>query len=402
METKTLLISLVSDQTRPNVQLAKELKITDYLFISTEAMERKGCRKWIENALNISDNNLLKVDENSFEDIKNKLDSFDYTQYDEIIVNLTGGTKVMTLVVSEYFKNTNGNVRMFYITNKNELLQSYPDIQSIQWDPEYTLSEYMKSYGFDCSDMNKLSCCRLEQATKIYEAFSNNNNIYEEYNEAIKFIQSKRGRNISTNDYNKVKSYLEYISFTPKTANQLSKEETKYLSGDWFEEYVGLKLKQELQLTDDNIWIGTKISKELAQTNKNDKKILVGEDAPIEDEKLDNEMDIMFMYKGKFYTIECKTSILTIIDNKPKNILGNTIYKADSLQKKFGLYADTTIITLTNFNSFCKDSKNKYINNKISSIGNCINRANLSNIRIIDGAMMKKSKTIYSLLGIKL
>ena len=160
-----------------------------------------------------------------------------------------------------------------------------------------------------------------------------------------------------------------------------------------------MKLKQELQLTDNDIWIGTNISKELAQTNKNDKKILGGEDAPLKDESLDNEMDIMFMYKGKFYTIECKTSI---IDNNKKNILGTAIYKADSLQKKFGLYADTTIITLTNFNSFCKDSKNKYINNKISSIGNCINRANLSNIRIIDGAMMKKSKTIYSLLGIKL
>lgn len=43
MNMKTLLISLVSDQTLPNVQLIKEFKkeVTDYLFISTEKMEKR-------------------------------------------------------------------------------------------------------------------------------------------------------------------------------------------------------------------------------------------------------------------------------------------------------------------------------------------------------------------------
>lgn len=42
---KTILISLISDQTLPNIQLIKEVKVInndcDYLMITTESMEKK-------------------------------------------------------------------------------------------------------------------------------------------------------------------------------------------------------------------------------------------------------------------------------------------------------------------------------------------------------------------------
>ena len=46
---KQLIISLVSDQTIPNVQIIKEFGSpqTDYMLILTEKMEHKGTAKWI-------------------------------------------------------------------------------------------------------------------------------------------------------------------------------------------------------------------------------------------------------------------------------------------------------------------------------------------------------------------
>ena len=44
---KTILVSLISDQTIPNVQFIKEKIVDEYLFISSEAMEKKGILNWI-------------------------------------------------------------------------------------------------------------------------------------------------------------------------------------------------------------------------------------------------------------------------------------------------------------------------------------------------------------------
>ena len=53
---KTLLISLVSDQTLPNVQLIKEFQkgLTTICLSQQIKWRKKGCRRWIEKATNIT------------------------------------------------------------------------------------------------------------------------------------------------------------------------------------------------------------------------------------------------------------------------------------------------------------------------------------------------------------
>jgi hypothetical protein len=227
----------VSDQTIPNVQLINEYKefVECYLFITTKS--KKNRAEWIIKASQIKESCIrdLEVNEFSFDDIENQLDTFPFDEYERIMLNLTGGTKVMVLATYEYFK---------------------------------------------------------ELGAEIYYLTGNEN---------------------------------RYIKLAP----------------------------------------GRK---------KNDIDI-------------QNEMDVLFIYNDKLYTIECKTSIYytSNIDGKieKSNILKETIFKSDSLKQGFGLFVNTSIFTL--------DELHPNMN---------LERANLSNIMILDRKSITTCNKMKDLLKI--
>lgn len=401
----TLLVSLVSDQTIPNVQLIKEFQgeITDYLFISTEGMENKGTRKWIEDTCGIK-GKVLIVKQFSFLDIKEHLNTFDFDTFDKIAVNLTGGTKVMTLVASDYFKDKGADI--YYVTGEHdEYLKLFPVTKNNlrTFNEKISLSDYLHSYGFDYTPPT-YSGFAFEQSKKIYNAFCSKD--ISPYLEAIKFLQKKRNKAIDTTDYYNVDYFLKVINYTPITPNKLSKEETKYLTGEWFEEYIGMTIKEELCLSDNELFVGTVISKHLPSQVKNMSKNLLGKDAMLSEDSFNNEMDVMFMFKNKFYSIECKSSIVALktievsgeYREKEYNILGETIYKSDSLKNRFGLYPQTYIITLSDFKQYWRVDDFGQQKNKIREMEELINRANLSQIKLIDKSMLCESNSISDLI----
>jgi len=403
MENKAF-VSLVSDQTIPNVQLIKHLNDneTDYFFVTTNGMEQKGTRTWIEKSCNIKGEK-IEVEQFSFPDIKDKLSKYDFDKYNKIIVNLTGGTKIMTLAAYDFFKKLGADI--YYVTGQNNECIKIPPVKEnppLRLSESVTLDEYLTAYGFSIK-RSALSGISLEQTEKIFKAFCSIDTM--NYVDAISFINSKRGKPIKDTEIDKVSDFLNTIKYEPMMANCLSKEETKYLSGDWFEEYIGLKIKKELDLSDENIFISTELSKALSQKVKNNALDLLGEVSKTElDNK--NEMDVMFMYNNKFYSIECKSSIVAYRNitrkgeyvKKPYNILGETIYKSDSLSKRFGLYANTAIVTLTDFTEYCTDKEIGEHKNKIREMENVINRANLSGIKLIDKKTLVSSNSIFDLL----
>jgi hypothetical protein len=405
---KTLLVSLVSDQTIPNIQLIKEFKqtITDYFFISTSGIELKGARAWIERTCNIKESSVSKIEVNpfSFTDIETKLKQFDFDPFDKIIVNLTGGTKVMTLVSYDFFKNLAADI--YYVTgNNDEFIKLYPIKRNhmFAFSTKVSLIEYLTAYGFKFK-ISSLSGISFEQTKTIFESFCKLN--LTPFIEAIKYINSERAKTISEGDYEKVKGYLTAIKYQPINGNRLSAVETKYLSGDWFEEFIGLSIKKELNLNDDELFIGTTITKESPAKTINSVEQLLGEKIERSDNQYNNEMDVMFVYKNSFYSIECKSSIVAFkkiekqgkIIDKPYNILGETIYKADSLKTRFGLYPKTSIVTLSNFKEYYDVKDRGQHNNKLKEMDELINRANISNIKLIDKALLCSSDSIFNLI----
>lgn len=244
-------------------------------------------------------------------------------------------------------------------------------------------------------DSNKLNDCKDTIKKYLNE---NRNNL--------------RGRKNGVLSYGKndnVAKFIEIINFKPHKYGELDYKEVKYLSGEWFEEFVGLSIKKELQLSDDELYIGATITKQINDYYKeaNNTDSLIGNSATKQQEDPKNEIDVMFMYKGNFYSIECKSDIFAYKLTKNKrgdstekkyNILGETIYKVDSIKGRFGLYSKSSIVTLTDFKNIIDSEKDKNKkDNLVKDLESLIKRANLSGIKLVEGSMLLSSESIGSL-----
>lgn len=372
-----ILVSLVSDQTIPNVELIKEFKadIKSYIFISTQQM--KDQLNWILKATNLTENYIIK-EVNAFEpkDIENKLNELELGD-EEIILNITCGTKLMSLIVDDFFRSKGATI--YYLTGKDKTyLKIFPirGQRNFTLETKLTLKEYLTAYGFEYVETKPYK--DSQTAKKLFDYFLNlSGNQLKNLTEPIRL---RRGKNMDLTDHDNVINFLNQINYYHE--NKLDTKETKYFSGEWLEEYVYFKIKEELNLNDEEILTGCTLKKE--QTN--------------------NEIDVVFIYNHKLYIIECKTSI---IDNrkiqivkegkeeeiiKPIKLLPEIIYKSDALRKKFGLFANTAILTL-------EEIKNEN-GTPIDAYKDHFERAKLSQINIISKRDLSNNNNIKEVLKI--
>ncbi len=408
---KTLLVSLVSDQTIPNVQFINEMKekVSDYLFISTNAMERKGTRIWIEKAAQIENSKEpIIVNEFSYEDIQKKLNQYDFQKYEKIIVNLTGGTKVMTLATHDYFKEEGADI--YYVTGFDK---KYIKVFPGKIKSEHTLTQslsvedYLIAYGFNIKKVESNHFDR-DTTTAMFKLFTSD--LLPSYSSTINSLRQYRNKGVKKNNFtNEIKSLLGDIGIRFENENSLTSNEVKFLTGEWFEQYVYNEVKSSFELDDNKIMMGVTLNKDVLdrETEVIQDLLDVDEVKPI---KPDNELDVIFMYNGRIYIIECKSSIINIVSNeivengvtkvkqKEMNILGDTIYKSDSLKTKFGLFASSFIFTMTNIKNYISEGNTSEQNNKRQRMEDLINRATLSGISIVDGRKLTSGKTIKELI----
>jgi hypothetical protein len=393
---RQLIISLVSDQTIPNVQIIKEFgdNQTDYMLILTEKMERRGIANWILETCHIGVDRVrsILVEEYSMENIANRLQEYDFGDYTRIIVNLTGGTKIMVLSVFEFFKDIS-NTEICYVTDAgNEYLRiTANSSEKKKFLQSISLAEYLTAYGFKISK-SKPSGISFETTNKIYQHYING--VFAAHKDALLFLREKREKKIEGVDFGIVCDFLNAVEYTPFKQNKLSKDETKYFTGEWFEEYIGERIKRDLGLSDENIFVGTTIKKIVKQGQEINS---VPNLLELKDPEMppSNELDVAFIKNNKFYVVECKTSIFSNLgkNGQPKNILGETIYKSDALKTKFGLFAKSYIFTLSDLKqSVCDD------HNKQTYMIDLIKRASLSNIKIVDKDSLVRSHNMSDLL----
>jgi hypothetical protein len=324
-----ILVSLISDQAIPNLEMIKEKPVDAYLFILTEQMKEK--LGWLKEAAGLKNSSIIQeliVDAFSFEDIDEKLAAIVSDDH-HYLVNLTGGTKIMSLAVSDFFKNM--DCELFYVPGMNN---SYYRLFTENREPVFsfksniTLEEYVLAYGFTIVNKGKLFTSN-EQTHKIFKYFLNNYNKIIDY-EPLNLIRERRGKSLQNIDANsEIHGFLNRIGYSTQNQNMLNKKETKYLTGDWFEDYVYNLVKKCYNLKDEEIGVGWQLQKGSNNTP--------------------NEFDILFIKDKKLNIIECKTSIFSsTVDNK--NIITDTIYKVDALRNNLGLFAKTNIFTLSDLN----------------------------------------------------
>ena len=332
------IVSIISDQTIPNVLFIKEMfqEGDKLMFISSKKMELKV--KWIVNALGMADtthitNIVLENtdDEERWNVMCNKIESY-LSNNEKYFVNLTGGTKYMDFAVSEVFEKFDSTI--YYIPYPKNYILSPRSLDNILIKTRLSVADYLTAYNipFKCKSITQGE----EYTSSFYNLYVNGNLSDEEKNIldklrvyrsgkgskgnpiSIKELESREEDTEKKPSINGLSDFLTRVNYPIKN-NELSKYEIQYLTGGWFEEYVYFLINN--RINPDDIQIGVEIQKS-ESTNIND-------------------LDVVFTKGNKLYVIECKTGVGS------EGLFNQIVYKASALKEKLlGLSAKSYIFSL--------------------------------------------------------
>ncbi|GCD78014.1 hypothetical protein JCM31826_14960 [Thermaurantimonas aggregans] len=321
-----ILISTISDQPMPNYLLIKELKDIDhYVFITTQKMEAKGKCETLATTAGITSERYTKVivSENDLHQNLSKYTEVDVLNREEAtyLVNVTGGTKLMSIGMWYYFSNRK-NTEFYYVpfsAKGYEKVYSNKSAEFIEFTYFMGAEEYLNLHGMNCE-------CKTEIKSDKWC-----NNVWQY---------------LLKSEFNTQKLPLEFKNQDGSINGNLY--------GDWFEQYIYLSIKRKLNLEDKYIKLGIKL-KEINPTHT------------VESAMNDNEIDVLVLYKNQPFVIECKT-VHDPIKIKSTTLL-NQMYKVASLNKRFGLSARSILITLAKLETLSEETRNN-LRLKASLMGN--------------------------------
>lgn len=303
-----VLVSILSNHSIPNFLFFKEMegKYDEYLFITTPEVDKVGRENQLIKALGVdpNDEGCICVDGNNYQAIIKALkDEWPVRDGDEYIVNLTGGTKMMSLAVHDYFAEKDS--QFYYVPIGMNYYYNLRDKEPKPIKYRLNLKEYFTLYGITYESMTERDLnFSKDEAFRIFFAVGRNR-----YHLTDELIHAQNAR-------------------TPARR--------RYLGGEWFEQYTYFALKEALNLDDDSIALSAKIYRN------------------VNDEYNDNELDVCFVYMNVLYVIECKA--LASLNGKELK-LEDYLYKLAAISKDFGLQVKPYLFTPLNIDRM--DSKSK-------------------------------------------
>lgn len=295
---QTYLVSIISEHLIPNYLFIKEWegRYDSLVFITTKEMESAGYSHRLEKALNLRSNSVkrIPVSEENLNAIKGKLNVYSWNTEDSYIVNITGGTKVMSIGCYDFFSRFNS--LFYYIPIGKNKIKDVLSSEDISINYRLTLSEYLTLYGLTAEYESELTY-PYERTRELFTKF--------------KSTGFQRGK-------------VEEL----RNAQILSEsKDRKYFSGTWFEEYCYSITKREFLLSDNSIWFGVKLFRKDSGTEN------------------DNEVDVMFIVENELYVCECKMSLMKP-GERDYDVLESYMYKLAAISKDFGLKVKPYILTL--------------------------------------------------------
>jgi hypothetical protein len=295
----TTLISLVSDQTLPNVLFIEAVKeeVNRFVFLVTEHTEKGHKTDTIILTCQLPEHNCQRiwVDPESYPAIVDKLKSETWDKDAHYLVNITGGTKMMALGAKDFFEQL-PKVELFYIPVGHQKAYSLKEPGKEILLPELTLKQYLLAHAYTFEGCNDLEHPH-NVATNLFR-------------EVIRCGHAGRVKAI-----------------TARVEPGYIEQDKKWYAGEWFEEWLFIMLKKILSLSDNQITMKAKL-KHLYSESKLES---------------DNEFDVIFVRSNKLYLVEAKVYTSENL-NASKTI--DPLYKIASQQSTLGLHANSIVIIL--------------------------------------------------------
>ena len=338
---KTCLVSLVSDQTIPNIVVVEQFKPDHLLMISTEKMEKKGKSQAILDTLKLrgldysNSNHVIEVMEDSIIDLQTRGTQWisESPHEFDFIVNLTGGTKLMSIAAFDVF--TGFGSRMVYVPiGRNQYLAPFPKRRPRPPEPldlRLSVEEYLTAYGIRITNSGKLP--DLKKSAEERSPLTCR--LFEHYREFYPFLKlmGDRFRKINQKKFKKglpfscelkasdelLEEFISSIGFRREgdtISKTMTDQDYMYLRGGWLEERVYIALRSVLGQTGD-VQLGVQIR------------------GP---QQTKNEIDVLFTRENVLHLVECKS--LGAAEGGEQELGGTVtsfIYKLAALRQEFGL-----------------------------------------------------------------
>ncbi|MDR0682459.1 MAG: DUF1887 family protein [Dysgonamonadaceae bacterium] len=145
----THLVSLISDHLLPNYLFIKEMegKYDDLLFVTTEKMHIADIGARLEKALGVEKGSIRRiiVSEEDLNKTVGKLESIPFADDERFIVNLTCGTKIMSIGVYNFFSRFESS--FYYIPIGKNKIENVGTSEDIPLNYRVNLHEYLTLYG---------------------------------------------------------------------------------------------------------------------------------------------------------------------------------------------------------------------------------------------------------------
>lgn len=301
---KTLLVSLVSEQTLPNMLFIRQFghEASALCFLNTTRFQQEGRANWIRIAANVEQKLTYEamLDPENMDNCLEALRKVDWEQFDKILINLTGGTKMMALAVYSYFTTTFPcTTSIYYIpVFQSQCLQIYPKNESIPLQSEINVREYLKSYG-------------------IQIVFESNLHLQEKPSQIADEIFQKVAVKNDKATVEKIQKWHEIIDSA----------ERKLYQGDWLEVWLANQIHYILNIPKSNIMQGVRINKAGMPGTAN------------------NEFDVLFVHHNRLFAGECKFYNAGKFKMAGTTGSSREIYKLGNLRNNFGLHATPFIVT---------------------------------------------------------
>ena len=317
-----VLVSIVSQQTIPNILFIKEIVGVDkFLFIYTKEVAKE--LQYILTTIQIAHPIMLEVAAFDILAINQQLIALSFSPKDEYVVNITGGTKLMSLAVYQHFVRFR-DCKVYYMPiGKNTYQQIYPAVAPPK-EISYRIgvTTYLNAYGTNVKS-NDFPIRKFNYTRQFALANFKKEKLPEEEKGIINCLGERLGkkkRAIGINEVKGVAAYLKSCQFKPIHAGFLQEKEIAYLRGGWLEEYLYFLFKKQLVLNNHQIILNAIVPFGTAS----------------------NEFDILFTLNNRLHIIECKTGRRIRTED-----YNNIVYKSGTIKGSFGINTKSYIFSLS-------------------------------------------------------
>lgn len=342
-----ILLCLISNQHVPNLLSVHHFKPDQLVLVETEQMESRKVAHHFLSALKLGNLDydarhhieLLKHEDNL--DSARKVLQTVYDRYPngQWIVNLTGGTKPMSIATYEFFKTLGEklvytNVKFpgqFININKNS---------TGHFDHRIGIKEFLAGYGFE----SKKADDKLAESEQRAREWVHSSNLLALHacEQDILVLDNKerkrardKGIELSADRFNFPCDKLREIWLNGASARKLTEYEAEFLTGGWLEVFVWDVLTRHHNGL--GIW-DVRLGLEIGRRG---------------DQSGGNELDVAFMHNHGLSMIECKSGAQAHDAN------GDVLYKVEAVKRQFGAIRVGSCLATTGTNVLDKDNKVK-------------------------------------------